>query len=476
MWCVKCGEKARPGSRFCRKCGAPLREATAQAPAEPERPARPTVDRRRALLIGGAGILVVLIVAGAAALIRHPLARQADSQATAQETMPPATSAALAVASPEAATAAAKVTTATPGADTVAPPLELRRAQDALTPSTAPLTPEQKQALEALSALCLSAYNATLGQQAAGLPANTPVLETDLPAASYLDLLLGYLSLNVADANDPTGFQSLADVFPVPHDYSFENGCVISTDSLNTLLRSCFPSAGAERIELTGLPFAARREGDQWTFAGFEADGGGMPFSHVVAAYDMGDVLDVFFTQHIDFNLGDGMPSLYCMRVRRDASSIFGYSMMGFERLENGPAFTSAKASTTLQDDGHNYDAANVLDGDDGTAWVEGAKGYGIGEWVELSASAPQLCFGLSIEAGYMKDYDTFAKNGRVRTLRVEADGQTVYEGELRDEELANQIIPFSQAVEASALRITILGTYPGEKYEDTCISEIAPY
>ena len=47
------------------------------------------------------------------------------------------------------------------------------------------------------------------------------------------------------------------------------------------------------------------------------------------------------------------------------------------------------KASSTLKQQGkQNYKASNIHDLDYSTTWVEGAEGYGIGEWVEYTLPA----------------------------------------------------------------------------------------
>jgi hypothetical protein len=86
-----------------------------------------------------------------------------------------------------------------------------------------------------------------------------------------------------------------------------------------------------------------------------------------------------------------------------------------------------AKASSTLPPQGR-YDFApqRVLDGDPGTAWCEGRKGPGVGEWVEVSApDVTRLTHngcqleGWALAIGYVADQATWLRNGRPRSVRI---------------------------------------------------------
>jgi hypothetical protein len=146
------------------------------------------------------------------------------------------------------------------------------------------------------------------------------------------------------------------------------------------------------------------------------------------------------------------------------------------------------------------------------TAWCEGVKGYGIGEWVNMSIRTKSyyeqknddICFvELMIVNGYAKDAVTWKNNSRVKTLRLYV-GDTHWCDLLLDDDIKPQIfqlkendmiypaklgkpIPekgaFSKPLNNDAPEITIFQTdlkfeiievYPGDKYDDTCITGIA--
>ncbi|HUX97323.1 MAG TPA: hypothetical protein VMV47_16435 [Bacteroidales bacterium] len=64
------------------------------------------------------------------------------------------------------------------------------------------------------------------------------------------------------------------------------------------------------------------------------------------------------------------------------------------------------------------YGAHNLLDDDPATAWVEGVKGYGKGEYfhIDLGYALPEK---LEIRNGYQKSETVFKKNSRVKSIKV---------------------------------------------------------
>jgi hypothetical protein len=75
-----------------------------------------------------------------------------------------------------------------------------------------------------------------------------------------------------------------------------------------------------------------------------------------------------------------------------------------------------AFASSQLTDGSVIHTAANAIDGDPSTAWVEGAKGNGIGERLVVAASDAH---GIALIPGYAKDEARWSKNHRVSTVQI---------------------------------------------------------
>ena len=151
-------------------------------------------------------------------------------------------------------------------------------------------------------------------------------------------------------------------------------------------------------------------------------------------------------------------------------------------------------ASSTLNNS-ESYKSDNLCDGKIETAWVEGAKGDGIGEWVKVSidaysslsefTSTPFSLDEIAIMSGYGKSEKTWVENNRVKKLLVVAYSPRLSENEwviyrlnLQDEnkmqvfEIPNDKIGYSFTTMKKVVWLKIEEVYKGTKYEDTCISE----
>ena len=144
----------------------------------------------------------------------------------------------------------------------------------------------------------------------------------------------------------------------------------------------------------------------------------------------------------------------------------------------------SATATSFLQNNWNryeeNYHPSYVLDENPATAWVEGADGFGENEAITLPLTVRRArAIRLRIWNGYQKSMHLWTKNAmpqRVRITVLDGDAEEVVSTE---RELARQLGPQEVVVELprgrglAAVRLTILSVYEGEKYDDTCISDI---
>ena len=135
-------------------------------------------------------------------------------------------------------------------------------------------------------------------------------------------------------------------------------------------------------------------------------------------------------------------------------------------------------ASSTLNSQGSkNYKATNLFDCDPETAWVEGVKGHGIGQWIQVKKASSYLegswvSIGtISILNGYAKSDKAWRENGRVKRLKVYCNGKPKYILELQN---SRSLQSFNVDISKGAtIKFEILDVYPGTKYQDTVISEI---
>jgi len=130
-------------------------------------------------------------------------------------------------------------------------------------------------------------------------------------------------------------------------------------------------------------------------------------------------------------------------------------------------------ASSSLPpEEGYVYEPAMTIDQDTYTAWVEAADDDGVGEWIKYSLANPAEVNSVKIFPGYASSEIVYFKNNRVKKVSIEfSDGQT-QEFELADL-YEMQTIQLPGAVTTDYIKITILETWPGSKFDDTCIAEI---
>lgn len=130
-------------------------------------------------------------------------------------------------------------------------------------------------------------------------------------------------------------------------------------------------------------------------------------------------------------------------------------------------------ASSILPDQaGNSYAARNIMDGDASTAWCEGVKGDGIGEWIKIDFGSVQKLKGFELINGLAKSSNAFQANNRVKRMKLEfSNGQTMM---IDNDFISNQFL--DKPIHTSFVKITIEAVERGSKYHDTCMSEIRFY
>ena len=128
-------------------------------------------------------------------------------------------------------------------------------------------------------------------------------------------------------------------------------------------------------------------------------------------------------------------------------------------------------SSVLSSQQGTPYGPKAIGDSDNQTAWVEGVKGTGAGQWLELRYEYPQQIKTLFIVNGYAKDKQTFQNNSRIKQARISTQDGLNYTVTLNDTD-KSQTITLPRWVHTDKIRLTIESTYPGKKYTDTAISE----
>lgn len=134
------------------------------------------------------------------------------------------------------------------------------------------------------------------------------------------------------------------------------------------------------------------------------------------------------------------------------------------------------KASSTLAPSGgKTYDAAN-LKSTEQNVWCEGAKGSGVGEWLEITPEVAQPLRSIKIVPGYVNwdDETLFKKNGRPKKLEVVINGDHKFDATLADRSDEQEIAILGYEEPVKSIRLTAKEVYPGAKYEDMCIAKVS--
>lgn len=137
------------------------------------------------------------------------------------------------------------------------------------------------------------------------------------------------------------------------------------------------------------------------------------------------------------------------------------------------PSFTWISASSFLKD----YPTSFTTDGKFETAWLEGVKGNGIGEWIMYSSETDQTVSSITIYNGYLKNDKVYLNNGRIKKLSLEfSDGEII----TKDLEKLNYsgakkgcVVTLDNPKVTTSVKLTILDAYQGAYYTDTGISEV---
>jgi hypothetical protein len=142
------------------------------------------------------------------------------------------------------------------------------------------------------------------------------------------------------------------------------------------------------------------------------------------------------------------------------------------ERCARNGAETYCVSSVLASQLGNTYGPENLFAASEGVAWVEGRPGQGIGEWVTIEFDELRTVNSVTLRTGYQKNADIFAKNGRVRQLRMMfSDSETMI---LTPPDRAGvEVYKLERPVKTWWIKFTIEGVYPGKAYSDTAITKL---
>ena len=173
---------------------------------------------------------------------------------------------------------------------------------------------------------------------------------------------------------------------------------------------------------------------------------------------------------------------------RKNPESRYGVTLLyGRYRADEIKVSKIETSSALPPAGGKTYDGENLLDGDPSTVWSEGVPGTGVGETITLHLDKKQLVYGVVIVNGYTSDYSLYSSNGKLTEAEADFGNGKVVKNSLEGygyedyspENFADSNrnrIELDEPVITDTITITITGAQKGEKYDDTCASEIMVY
>ncbi len=121
--------------------------------------------------------------------------------------------------------------------------------------------------------------------------------------------------------------------------------------------------------------------------------------------------------------------------------------------------------------DANDYIADNLLDGDPHTAWVEGEPGLGLPARLTFALPDRVDLQRIRIVDGYAKDTAHLLDNAAAKTIEIQGGARTVRYTLTRSRRPQTIRVPFG---ETRKVVIRILSGYPGARFDDLAVSEVA--
>jgi len=136
------------------------------------------------------------------------------------------------------------------------------------------------------------------------------------------------------------------------------------------------------------------------------------------------------------------------------------------------PDKTKISSSSVLLPQGYcDYYPENIADDNPATAWVEGAKEYGIGQYIEIMDWAICDAKTIWILNGYQSSPGVWENNSRIKKMLISFNDKDICYVKLADKMGRQEITLPVEIKEKGKFRFTIIEVYPGAKYKDTAIS-----
>ncbi len=130
----------------------------------------------------------------------------------------------------------------------------------------------------------------------------------------------------------------------------------------------------------------------------------------------------------------------------------------------------SVTASSHYTESG-NYSPERIADGKQGTSWVEGDSGGGLGAWIELDLGGAHKVSGIKVWAGDWYSFNSWEAANRPKEIELKFSDDSTEKFILEDAKKVHSL-EFKER-EATSIRIRLKAVYSGSTWSDTGISEV---
>jgi hypothetical protein len=192
----------------------------------------------------------------------------------------------------------------------------------------------------------------------------------------------------------------------------------------------------------------------------------------VTTRYVMLTIEDVYRGDRKDWN----DTSISEIAVDASATTTSDVSSASPTAPSKSAAITASASSVLDGGTASGYNAYNVIDGNTATCWSEGEDGRGKGEWLQLTFNTTRTLSLIRVVNGYAKGwgpFDRWKQNARVKRAMVRFSDGTALRWTLADTR-EWQSLTLPRPVTTRFVRIIIEEAYPGGKWNDVSISEVA--
>jgi hypothetical protein len=121
----------------------------------------------------------------------------------------------------------------------------------------------------------------------------------------------------------------------------------------------------------------------------------------------------------------------------------------------------------------YNFGPDQAVDSNPKTAWIEGSRGPGLGNWIMLRFEDVRPVRYLGIENGFGRQIDStrWMEINRAKDVLIETSDGVLQRIRLKDTD-QTQYIDLGRDTEPTWIRLTLLSVYRGTKYDDTALTE----